>query len=345
MDRHPGLRRGLEHWLDQLWYGSRPLARALLYPLSWLFCRVAGWRRQYLQTRSQPFPVPVVVIGNISVGGTGKTPLTMALVALLREQGWHPGIVSRGYGRDEADTLRRVTAATPVTLAGDEALLMAQETGVPVVVSARRSEAVRQLLATQGCDVVLADDGLQHYCLHRDMEVAVVDGVRRFGNGLCLPAGPLREPVARLQDCDFVVCQGNPEPGEYRMVLEGQTCRGVVDGTRTLPLSILSGQPVHVVTAIGNPTRFRDALQQSGLLCRLHAYPDHYRIRGPELRFEDDWPVLMTAKDAVKCRHLSGVAATVWYLPVRAILPPELTSAFLQRLKAVAGHSGDEING
>ena len=339
------LKTELIDWLEQLWYGSRPVARTLLYPLSCLFCRLAGWRRHYLQVRSQPFPVPVVVVGNISVGGTGKTPLTMALVALLREQGWHPGIVSRGYGRDEADTLRTVTHTTPVVLAGDEALLMAQETGVPVVVAARRTEAVTALLARHDCDVILADDGLQHYHLHRDMEIAVVDGVRRFGNRLCLPAGPLREPVARLRDCDFVVCQGNPEPGEYRMILEGGRCHAVVDPLRTLPLSALCGQAVHVVTAIGHPARFQLALQQAGLLCRLHAYPDHYRFRGMEWCFEDDWPVLMTAKDAVKCRHLVGAQANVWYLPVRAILPPGFTHAFLQRLKTAAGHSGEKTDG
>ena len=354
-------RRFLTNWLEQIWYGSRPLERTLLLPLSKLFSFVSERRRKKLTEWQRPNRVPVIIVGNIAVGGTGKTPLTIRLAQLLREQGYYPGIVSRGYGAKAVSKAAKTTddAATlikPVSYqslpeeVGDEALLLAARTGLPVVVGVDRPKVVDYLLDNHEVDIVLSDDGLQHYKLAREMEIVVVDGLRRFGNGYCLPAGPLREKRERIEECDFVVCNthstsieassfnsnGRAQFGEYAMRLSGNWLVSLSNKRVTRPLSELDNKTVHVVTAIGNPQRFLKQLTKAGLHCREHLYPDHYLFSGDEFSFSDELPILMTEKDAVKCQQFSAEQLeNCWYLPVDARLDTEFEQAFLQRVTEI----------
>ncbi len=261
------LRRFFINWLEQIWYASRPVERVLLWPLSQLFCYLTK-RRRVIQTAGQKSTdIPLIVVGNIAVGGTGKTPLTIYLARLLEKQGYRPGIVSRGSGSHADKTvIRPVTEHSKAEDVGDEALLMATLTHLPVVVGIQRTHAVEHLLTRYDVDIILSDDGLQHYRMTRDLEIAVVDGERRHGNGLCLPAGPLREKVERLTECDFLVVNGKAQAGEYAMQLTGEHLLAVADHERSQALTDLAGQQVHVVTAIGNPQRFLDVLEAAGYL-------------------------------------------------------------------------------
>ena len=317
--------RTLETWLLKRWYGPKRLGTYLLMPLSGLFCVLSWLRRQSLQRQQVHHPVPVIVVGNITVGGTGKTPLVIWLVQQLQQAGLKPGVVSRGFGsRGKAGI---VAADDNPTEVGDEPLLIVQRTGVPLCVNRDRNQAVSTLLSQYHCDVIIADDGLQHYRLGRDLEIAVVDGQRRFGNGWCLPAGPLREPIKRLQQCDYVIINGES------MQLQGDTLLPLDSDRSAMSLHQLQGQTVHVVTGIGNPQRFIQTLQQAGLKPVLHAYPDHHAFSGVELRFADDLPILMTEKDAVKCRRFA--TPHCWYLPVNAMLEPALAAALLKHIQGL----------
>ncbi|MGP1664711.1 MAG: tetraacyldisaccharide 4'-kinase [Rhodanobacter sp.] len=316
--------------LEAAWYGGgrapwwvRPLAalygvvvrlRALLYR--------RGWRR------SVRLPVPVVVVGNLSVGGTGKTPLTIALAEELRRRGYCPGVVSRGYGGSQREAYLLGAHPDPAQV-GDEPCLI-HASGVPVAVGRDRPAAAQQLLDA-GCDIVLADDGLQHYRLARDLEICVIDGVRRFGNRRLLPAGPLREPLARLRRVDFRVCHGGtPESGEYPMRLRNGAAL-TLDGSQVQALADFSGQRVHAVAAIGRPPRFFDSLRAAGIEVVAHAFADHHAFVSADLDFGDDLPVLMTSKDAVKC---SAFAQPHWWqVPVQAELPTAFLDALVARIK------------
>lgn len=327
------------------WYDGAPVpwTARLLAPL---YGAVAGLRRGLYRRgwlRSRQVPVPVIVVGNITAGGTGKTPLTIALVERLREAGWKPGVASRGYGRDEAGTARWVTPDLAPGLGGDEPVLIAWKTGVPVRVDRDRVAAARALLAA-GCDVVVCDDGLQHYRLARDIEIEVVDAQRRYGNGLLMPAGPLREPAARARDCDFRVVNlgqasdaGQVPPGsgfgEWTMRLRIDSARPLRGG-RERPLHGFSGQRVHTVAGIAHPQRFFQMLRARGIGVVPHAFPDHHRYQASDLSFGSELPVLMTEKDAVKCRAF----ATDWHyaVPLQAELPAAFWVALLDRLGKLA---------
>ena len=318
--------------LESAWYGdgrapwwTRPLAalygsairlRRRLYRIGWL--------------HSVRLPVPVLVIGNLSVGGTGKTPLTIAVVASLRERGYHPGVVSRGYGGSQREPLLLGDAPDPLQV-GDEPCLI-HASGVPVAVGRDRPAAAR-LLLDAGCDVVVADDGLQHYALARDVEICVIDGTRRFGNRRLLPAGPLREPMDRLRRVDLRVCNGGTaEVGEYPM----QLCGGDVvalNGDQRRTLASFGGQKVHAVAAIGNPQRFFDSLRAAGIEVIGHAFADHHQFVPTDLAFADDLPVLMTDKDAVKCRPFAQ--PHWWRVPVQASLPQAFHEALGGRLEGL----------
>jgi tetraacyldisaccharide 4'-kinase len=315
--------------LEPAWYGSRrppwwtwPLA--VLYSglvrLRWLLYRI-GW------LRSVHLPVPVIVVGNLSVGGTGKTPLTIALVEALRWRGHRPGVVSRGYGGSRREP-RLLGAAPDPADVGDEPCLI-HASGVPVAVG-RDRPAAAQLLLDAGCDVLVADDGLQHYALARDLEICVIDGVRRFGNGRLLPAGPLREPLARLQRVSFRVCNGGVFAlGEYPMQLRGGEVVALCDEQRQ-PLASFAGHRVHAVAAIGHPARFFDSLRAAGITVIEHAFADHHAFVAHELDFGDQLPLLMTDKDAVKCRHFAR--PHWWRVPVQAELPQAFYEALEERL-------------
>jgi tetraacyldisaccharide 4'-kinase len=320
--------------LESAWYGS---GRAPWWtgPLSIFYGAVMRLRHALYRAgvlRSIALPVPVIVIGNLSIGGTGKTPLTIAVVDELRKQGFRPGVVSRGYGGTQREPLLLGDAPDPA-LVGDEPCLI-HASGAPVAVGGDRPAAAN-LLLDAGCDVVIADDGLQHYRLARDVEICVIDGVRRFGNRRLLPAGPLREPMSRLQRVDLRVCNGgSAAAGEYPMWLEGGQVVSLA-GDRHESLQAFAGQRVHAVAAIGNPRRFFDSLRSVGIDVIEHAFADHYRFVPADMNFADDLPVLMTDKDAVKCR---GFAQPQWWrVPVRADLPETFYAALVERIVRVQG--------
>lgn len=292
--------------------------------------RTAMYRRRLLRARHPG--VPVVVVGNITVGGTGKTPLTIALVERLRAAGWTPGVASRGYGRDGDDALW-VDADTPPHRGGDEPVLIARRTGAKVRVDRRRAAAAGELAAA-GCDVIVCDDGLQHYALARDLEIEVVDARRRYGNGRLIPAGPLREPVERAGRCDFRVVNlgdgaGSPEFGEWPMRLAVADAVPLL-GRRPRPLAAFAGQRVHAVAGIGDPERFFHTLKARGIAVVPHAFGDHHEFRPADLDFASPLPVLMTEKDAVKCAAFAPDQS--FAVPVHAELPEAFWAAVLDRL-------------
>ncbi|MCZ8131368.1 MAG: tetraacyldisaccharide 4'-kinase [Steroidobacteraceae bacterium] len=332
----------LQRGLEELWYGrasaaGRAVGAVLLAPPSWLFGAVAAARRTAYSRgwfAARRVPRPVVVVGNLTVGGSGKTPLTVWLVEWLQARGLRAGVVSRGYG-GEADAPRRVTVDTPAHEAGDEPLLIARRTGAPVYVG-RDRVACAELLAPE-VDVVVADDGLQHYRLARDLEIVVVDGRRRFGNGRLLPAGPLREPPARLRSAGIVVANGGtPAPGELAMTLVPGDVVALADGTRGSLTAFAAASPgVHAVAGIGDPPRFFATLRGAGLAIEEHAFPDHATFTAGDLQFGDARPVLMTEKDAVKCGGFAD--PRLHYLEVSARFAPEdearLGAAVLRALR------------
>ncbi len=323
----------LSAWLQRRWY--QPSAPLTLIPLSWLFCGAVALRRLAYRRgwkRAQHLPVPVIVVGNLTVGGVGKTPLTIWLAEFLAAAGYKPGVISRGYGgRTQAEPLAVFPSSDPFD-AGDEPVLIARWTGRPVYVFPRRADAGRALLAATDCDVLIADDGLQHYALARDVEIAVVDGERGFGNGHCLPAGPLREPMERLSEADLIVHRGSAREGEFLMMLAGNEAVNLADENIRKPLAEFIGAELCAVAGIGNPASFFAGLRKSGLSFEERPFPDHHRYRPDDLRFGDDATVLMTEKDAVKCRGFAG--ENFWYVPVRAELPREFGERLLQLLKA-----------
>jgi tetraacyldisaccharide 4'-kinase len=306
--------------LERAWYraGSWSL---WLAPLAWLFAWVAGKRRAYLEARQARGRLPVIVVGNLTVGGTGKTPLIIALVKALQARGYRPGVISRGYGGRAPLYPMRVTADSDPAQSGDEPLLIALSCDCPVVVDPDRVRAARYLENHTDCEIILSDDGLQHYRLARDMEIIVVDGDRVLGNGWCLPAGPLREPLARLREADFAIVNGGnavlDHPRQYRMFLQPLRFRRL-DGSESRAVDDPPGDSVNAVAGIGNPTRFARTLASLGLAVKLHPFPDHHRFSAAELRFGDGRPVILTAKDAVKCQHLP--APNTWVLDVAATL-------------------------
>lgn len=321
--------------LQASWYGTRG-APPWTYPLAWLYGALTALRRVLYRIgwlRSTKLPVPVVVVGNITAGGTGKTPLTLALVEALTARGWRPGVVSRGYGGTQREPALLDDRPDPARY-GDEPCLI-RVSGVPVAVG-RDRPAAAALLMHAGCNVVIADDGLQHYALARDVEICVVDGARRFGNGRLLPAGPLREPLSRLRRVDFRVCNGEAGEGEYAMRLAGGMAVSLTDGAKR-PLSDFGGQTVHAVAAIGHPERFFDSLRTQGLTVIGHAFADHHAFVPQDLAIAGDAPLLMTDKDAIKCQPFAQ--AGWWRVPVRAVLDDDFIDALCRRLDEAAGPS------
>ena len=304
--------------IERSWQRRGVLAWSLL-PLSWLFCTVAWLRRSAYRAgllRRQRLPVPVIVVGNISVGGTGKTPLVIWLAEQLAARGYRAGVVSRGYGGVNSGSPLRVEPDAAPASVGDEPLLIARRVDGPVVVAPDRVAAASHLLATTDCDLIISDDGLQHYRLHRDLEIVVVDGQRLFGNGFCLPAGPLREPPARLQQVDLVLINGDSNDHHPAMQLVGRRLVAVANPASYRTLDELAGSRVHAVAGIGNPRRFFNQLRAAGVEVIEHPYPDHHRYRVDEIQFNDQLPVIMTEKDAVKCDRIAGDQH--WYLRVDA---------------------------
>ena len=313
------------------WYGdTAPPLHARL--LAALYGGVVALRRGLFRKgwlRSRRLAVPVIVVGNVSVGGTGKTPMTIALVQRLKHAGWNPGVASRGYGRKDEGTPAWVDGNTLPADGGDEPVLIARRTGVRVRVDRNRAAAARELLAA-GCDVIVCDDGLQHYRLQRDIEIEVIDGRRRYGNGQLLPAGPLRESPERGAECDFrVVNGGDAGFGEWPMKLRADHAVPLRGG-RDRPLTSFGGHRVHAVAGIGNPQRFFEMLRGLGIGVVPHAFDDHHHYTATDLAFGSELSVLMTEKDAVKCTRF----ASDWHysVPVTAELPEAFWVALLEKL-------------
>lgn len=321
--------------LESAWYRSFSWV-LLLLPLSWLFRAVSGSRRFYYQRINSlcPLPVPVIVVGNISVGGTGKTPLLAALVVIFQAQGYHPGIVSRGYGGSATRYPLLVSETSTPDKVGDEPLLLSSL--CPVVVDPDRYRAARYLLENTDCNLIFSDDGLQHYRLPRNIEIVVIDGERGIGNGHCLPAGPLREPLSRLETVDFVVANETvaslsiPHQGAFK--LSPAHFRHLATGESVDVDNWSRERRVHAVAGIGNPARFAHTLTSLGFEPILHPLPDHHRFTGEELCFEDNLPVIITAKDAVKCA--ADCDDNVWVLDVEALPNPQ----FIEQLARAIGN-------
>jgi tetraacyldisaccharide 4'-kinase len=319
----------------KFWYRRGAIAW-LLWPVSLAFGVVVLFRKLFFFLRllkSEHPGIPVVIVGNLVAGGSGKTPLVLWIAEYLKSKGWSPAIVSRGYGASETAP-RAATIASQASEVGDEPIILSRRSGCPVWVGADRVEVIRALRAQhQGVDVVILDDGLQHYRLRRDIEIAVVDE-RGFGNGFLLPAGPLREPAWRLHTVDAVVAHGAPRKGAFAMTLEGDTFHRMADSNDRRPASAFAGQKLHAVAGIGAPNRFFLHLVKLGVKPVPHPFPDHHPLTPADLEAasasDPSLPVVMTEKDAVKLRHAARPGW--WVLPVTARLDPAFGHWLLGKL-------------
>ncbi len=324
--------------ISSIWYQKKlPFYLFPLIPITWLFRFIIYFRKSLYKHslfgfKTHYFPIPVVIVGNISIGGTGKTPLIIHLYHLLKSQGYNPGIVSKGYIPNKK--IRGARWVFPTSLAskvGDEPLLLAQRLGCPIVVSENRPQAVQTLLNTREqdhnpIDIILSDDGLQHYALGRDLEIAVIDGQRQFGNGYCLPLGPLREPITRLNFVDLIISNGIAfQENQYDMSLVPE------NDTSEDYLKSLKGQTIHAIAGLGNPKRFFESLSAYEIQVIPHVFPDHYDFKPKDIRFNDNFPVIMTEKDAVKCRSFMTNKHRI--LRVKASVNPLFDARFLVLLQ------------
>ena len=314
----------------------------ILWPLSRLIEFLVKRRRnKYLQNLQLSWKpdIPLIVVGNIVVGGSGKTPFVIWLSKLLEDQGYKPGIVSRGYGSKSNQYPLIVDSDSRVADSGDEPLIIHRNTNRPVCVSPNRTEAVKKLLQETDADIIISDDGLQHYKLNRDIEIIVFDGLRGIGNNLCLPAGPLREPLERTKDADFIVsstkrleideihedCLMTYKPLEWVRLSDNKRFPA-----NDWPLS----RSVHAVAGIGNPSKFYNTLSSLGLNIMEHSFPDHYQFKEEDLDFEDNHPILMTEKDAVRCMDMNN--KNLWYLSIEAeIKDRDFKEDLLSKVKAI----------
>jgi len=338
------MRKGIEHWLNQVWYGRKkpPFWLVALVPL-YRFARKTDRRWKIARQPEELRQVPIIVVGNLTVGGSGKTPLVVHLCNSLQQAGFKPGVVSRGYGR-KTGALTRVGKNSSPADVGDEPVLIARRTGVPVMVANDRCAAALSLLK-EDVDVVIADDGLQHYRLPRTLEICVVDGAREFGNGLELPAGPLRESVERLKSVDYVVVNGGNEAASAgQRTINMQIVPGLLrslDDRLSWRISQFTGCQVNAIAGIGNPQRFFQSLQQAGLKTHDYAFPDHHVFTDQDFSaMKPDLPIIMTEKDAVKCAALQ--LDNAWYLSVDAMLPTWWDAEIAEKVsvtRRAAGHS------
>jgi tetraacyldisaccharide 4'-kinase len=304
-------------WLINRWQTVN-IVSMVLWPLSIVYCAIIMARRMAYRAgilKSYYIGLPVIIVGNLTVGGTGKTPFVIWLVGWLQTRGHRPGIVLRGYGGNSPAWPRQVTADTPTDEVGDEAVLLARRTACPVVAGPDRVAAANMLGAGGDCTIIVSDDGLQHYRLRRDYEIMVVDGERQFGNGFCLPAGPLREPAARARSADLVIINGQSEDTPLSMRVNPTVIRNLKN-RQSYPTDQFSGKTLHAVAGIGNPGRFFDTLGELGIKIVEHPFPDHYRFSASDLEFGEDHEVIMTEKDAVKCTGFAG--SDCWVLEVEA---------------------------
>lgn len=330
------VRSAVERLAQAVWWRTGHPLSLLLSPLSWVFRGVVALRQSAYRTGRlgvERLGAPVVVIGNISVGGAGKTPLVIRLVELAREWGFKPGVIARGYGSHADHWPQAVRPDSDPRRVGDESVLIAWRTGCPVWVGPDRVAAGRALLSAGDCNLLLCDDGMQHYALARDLEIAVID-TRGLGNGRCLPGGPLREPPSRLQRVDAVVGNGVTPEGGYRMDVVLEALVPLLDSRSPAVAEDFARRTVHAVAGIGDPARFFQTLRWLGMDVLEHPFPDHHPFRPGDIRFDDGLPVLMTEKDAVKCRSFAGPQH--WLARVSARLDPGLEQRLSELVRGLA---------
>ncbi len=319
----------------RFWHADKGQAARLLAPLAAVYAGAVSARRWLYRhgwRKAVAPPVPVIVVGNLTVGGTGKTPLVGWLVAQLQERGWSPAVVARGYGGRVGVGPLTVSGASDPAETGDEPVLLARRTGRPVYVGSDRPAAVAAAHQEAGCDIVVSDDGLQHYRMARSAELAVINGARHLGNRRLLPAGPLREPPSRLNEVDLIIFRGEAGPESHcAFALKGKGLIALDGRERPWP-----GGPAQAVAGIGHPDRFFTALGERGIELRgCYPFPDHHAYRARDLDFEGEEPIIMTEKDAVKCRHLPQ-ASRIWYMPVEAVPSVALEQAVDSLLERIA---------
>ena len=311
----------MSQWLERLWYG-RP-ALWFLRPFSWLFQAVSSIRRWFLSRFIQKnTSIPIIIVGNISVGGVGKTPLVIAIANFFKQQGFRPAIVSRGYGATLSEFPHQIHLHQDTAIeVGDEPLLIAEKTGCPVVIDPKRNRAVEFLQQQYQPSLIISDDGLQHYAMARSVEIIVIDGKRGLGNGYCLPAGPLREAPIRLNESDFLVVNGGEWPKAFSMRIQPKGICSIQDGHA---IDSIEQSVFAAVAGIGHPQRFFDSLQQLGLSFKHYVFPDHYQYSEKDLAFSET-KIIMTEKDAVKCRSIVG--SNAYALAIEAELPDSFWQA------------------
>lgn len=307
MKKYSGLKLLVHQFINKIWYSSN-FIKFILWPCSLIYLAIIKIRRFYLvRYKQKKFPIPIIIVGNLTVGGAGKTPLVIAITQKLQQQGWQVGIISRGYKSKLNAKPYLIKLSDLADMVGDEPLLIAKVTKCPVVIAKNRTQAVQYLLSRTKSQIIISDDGLQHYKLGRDIEIAVIDGSRYFGNKLCLPAGPLREPLSRLKQCDLLIVNNGNWPNAYKMQLLPEKIINIATGIFKNCQDFSS--PVAAVTGIGNPQRFFDTLAKMDINYKPYAFPDHYFWRPQELIFPES-ELIMTAKDAIRCQHF---AHDSWY--------------------------------
>lgn len=320
--------------ITDIWYSKHPL-RWILLPFSYLYLIGYFIHRLIYKTgikKITKFNVPIIVVGNITVGGTGKTPLTIKLSEILQQQGYNPGIVSRGYKGTSKSFPKLVTDHSDPVEVGEEAALMAMRTKCPVAIGPQRVKAINLLLQNFSCDIILCDDGLQHHAIKKDIEIALIDGERKLGNQLCLPAGPLREPKKRLKSVDFVVMHERRLTSHYSMALKVDEIYNLQNEYLKLEPQDMRDMIIHAVAGIGNPMSFFTSLRLMGLTINEHVFPDHHIYRKQDFAFlKPNEIMIMTEKDAIKCKKFAE--KNFWVLSVCAVMNSKFTQDFLSILE------------
>lgn len=321
--------------IDQ-WYNPKPWGN-ILWPFSKLFGYLVKLRKYFYERnifKSYHASVPVIIVGNLTVGGTGKTPLVLYLAQLLTQNGFRPGIVSRGY-KGEVKSVVLVSPYSNPRVVSDEAVLLASRAKCPVIVAKKRAVGVEQIVRHNKVNIIISDDGLQHYGLQRDIEIVVIDGDRRFGNGHSLPMGPLRETTDRLETVDLVVTNGGStaKENEHTMRIVCDEVYSLSHPDKTRKIEDFIGKPVHAIAGIGYPQRFFQQLRDLGIIVIPHPFPDHYEFSPADVAFADQLPVIMTEKDAVKCKHFAN--SKHWVAAISVVLPDGFDDAVLQLIDKV----------
>ncbi|SFV69312.1 Tetraacyldisaccharide 4'-kinase [hydrothermal vent metagenome] len=310
-------------------FQKRKLLNYLLLPLSWIYILLSFLNRFYQSKKQEKINVPIIIVGNITVGGTGKSPLTIAIVQFLIQKNYKVGVVSRGYGGTHQKGSLLLDKSTSPIVAGDEPVMIYQQTQVPVIVNKNRVKAVKDLIKYHKVNVIISDDGLQHYALSRDIEIVVIDGKRRFGNGFFLPAGPLREKISRLQSVDFIVNNGSYENNETTMFLTPLKFTNLKT-SEVQEIDFFAFEKCYVVSGIANPKRFWETLKKLQIRLETRSFADHYKFTKDDFIEIQDMPIIMTDKDAVKC--LDFATENMWSLTVKASLEDDFYKSLLRKI-------------